>query len=102
MPVMDGEACISNLKKLNDFTTPVIAVTADAVAGAKEKYLSEGFTDYLAKPFTKAQMKEKLDKIFQNNEKENIVDNAPSYLIMNNQAIKLSNHDEIYNINNKS
>ena len=102
MPVMDGEACISNLKKLNNFTTPVIAVTADAVAGAKEKYLSEGFTDYLAKPFTKAQMKEKLDKIFQNNEKENIVDNAPSYLITNNQAIKLSNHDEIYNINNKS
>ena len=102
MPVMDGEACISNLKKLNNFNTPVIAVTADAVAGAKEKYLSEGFTDYLAKPFTKAQMKEKLDKIFQNNKKENDVDNAPSYLITDNQAIKLSTPDEIYNINSKN
>ena len=102
MPVMDGEACISNLKKLNNFNTPVIAVTADAVAGAKEKYLSEGFTDYLAKPFTKAQMKEKLDKLFQNNKKENDVDNAPSYLITDNQAIKLSTPDEIYNINSKN
>ena len=30
----------------------------------KEKYLEEGFVDYISKPFTKDQIKEKLDKVF--------------------------------------
>ena len=34
------------------------------MAGAKEKYLSEGFVDYISKPFSKDQIKEKLDKVF--------------------------------------
>ena len=63
MPIMSGETAMKNLKKL-DIKTPVIALTADAVAGAEEKYLSEGFADYIAKPFSKDQIKIKLDKIF--------------------------------------
>ena len=47
-----------------DFNIPVIALTADAVAGAKEIYVSEGFVDYIAKPFSRDQIKEKLDLIF--------------------------------------
>ena len=46
------------------FNIPVIALTADAVAGAREKYISEGFIDYIAKPFSKDQIKEKLDIVF--------------------------------------
>lgn len=34
---------------------------------AKEKYISEGFIDYIAKPFNRDQIKDKLDKIFQTN-----------------------------------
>lgn len=64
MPNMNGEQAISELKKIPTFNTPVIALTADAVAGAKEKYIREGFTDYISKPFSKKQIKEKLDKIF--------------------------------------
>ena len=67
MPNMSGETCISKLKEMNDFNTPVIALTADALAGAKEKYMSEGFVDYIAKPFSKDQIKEKLDIIFKIN-----------------------------------
>ena len=67
MPNMNGEACIAELKNLKSFNTPVIALTADAVAGVKEKYLKEGFVDYVAKPFSKEQIKEKLDKVFSNN-----------------------------------
>ena len=66
MPNMSGETCIAELKKLPTFKMPVIALTADAVAGAKEKYMSEGFVDYIAKPFSKEQIKEKLDKVFAN------------------------------------
>jgi len=64
MPNMNGEVTLSKLKENPDFKIPVIALTADAIAGAKEKYLSEGFVDYISKPFTRDQIKEKLDKVF--------------------------------------
>ena len=64
MPNMDGEEAIKKLKENNNFNIPTIAVTADAVKGAKEKYMEEGFIDYIMKPFTKEQVKEKLDIIF--------------------------------------
>lgn len=63
MPNMNGEACIKELKKMG-ITTPVIALTADTLLGAEEKYLSEGFKAYVAKPFTKDQIKEKIDLVF--------------------------------------
>ena len=66
MPNMSGETCLKILKENPSFNTPVIALTADAVAGAKERYLSEGFKDYLQKPFSREQMKEKLNNIFRN------------------------------------
>lgn len=67
MPNMSGETALLKLKENSNFKTPVIALTADAVAGAKEKYISEGFIDYIAKPFNRDQIKDKLDKIFQTN-----------------------------------
>lgn len=69
MPVMSGEKALQELKKIKDFQTPVIALTADAIAGSEEKYKEEGFTDYIAKPFTKDQIKKKLEKIFSQNTK---------------------------------
>ena len=51
MPNMSGETAIAKLKEKPNFNIPTIALTADAVAGAREKYLSEGFIDYIAKPF---------------------------------------------------
>lgn len=64
MPNMSGETTLQKLKENPNFKIPTIALTADALAGAKEKYLSEGFIDYIAKPFSKIQIKEKLDLIF--------------------------------------
>lgn len=64
MPNMSGETAIAKLKENPNFKIPTIALTADAVAGAEEKYKSEGFIDYIAKPFKKEQIQEKLDKIF--------------------------------------
>ena len=63
MPEMSGETTFKKLQKLDGFDIPVVALTADAVSGAKEKYLDEGFDGYIAKPFTRDQIKEKLDKI---------------------------------------
>ena len=67
MPNMSGETAITKLKENPNFHIPTIALTADAVAGAKEKYLSEGFIDYIAKPFSKEGIKEKLDLVFKDN-----------------------------------
>ena len=66
MPNMSGESALAHLKENPNFNIPTIALTADAIAGAKERYLSEGFVDYIAKPFSKAQIKEKLEIIFNN------------------------------------
>ena len=64
MPNMSGETALSKLKENPNFKIPVIALTADVIAGAKEKYINEGFVNYIAKPFTKDQIKEKLDLVF--------------------------------------
>ena len=72
MPNMNGEQTIAELKKMESFKTPVIALTADAVAGAREKYISEGFVDYISKPFSKEQIKEKLDMVFASSTKEEV------------------------------
>ncbi len=89
MPVMSGETALRNLQEIDGFNIPVIALTADAVAGAKEKYESEGFYDYIPKPFSKAQIKEKLDKVFKNKEsaedREKMWEDAPTVVIGNGE-----------------
>ena len=51
MPGMDGITTLKKMKSEFDMQgIPVIALTADAVTGAREFYLENGFNDYLAKP----------------------------------------------------
>ncbi len=64
MPEMSGKEALQHLKEDPNFKVPVLAVTADVEAGAKEKYLEQGFVDYIGKPFSKVQIQEKLEKIF--------------------------------------
>ena len=64
MPGMSGDTTLHKLQETGNFSIPVIALTADAIAGAKEKYISAGFVDYIAKPFSRDQIKGKLEKIF--------------------------------------
>lgn len=65
MPEMDGveatkiirSECGENGKK-----AVIIALTANAIQGAREMYLENGFDDFLSKPFDRSQMHELLDK----------------------------------------
>ena len=65
MPGMSGDETLKKLTQMPSFDIPVVALTADAVAGAREKYLSLGFNEYVAKPFKKEQLKDMLDKFCQ-------------------------------------
>ena len=53
MPGMDGTETMSKIRdlsnKLNE-ETPFICLTADVIQGARERYLAEGYDDYLTKP----------------------------------------------------
>jgi two-component system sensor histidine kinase BarA len=58
MPVMDGVSALKVIKN-NTFNddTPIIAVTAHALAGEKEKLLKQGFHSYMTKPIDETMLK---------------------------------------------
>ncbi len=61
MPEMDGVETLRELRKLPDMEgVPCIALTANAISGARERYLAAGFSDYLSKPVESARLEEML------------------------------------------
>ncbi len=60
MPEMDGVETLHEMQKINHLNqeTPVIALTANAISGAREMYLKEGFADYLSKPVQEKDLKD--------------------------------------------
>ena len=91
MPGMDGIETLKKIKQENLLPagTAVIVLTANAISGAKEKYMEQGFTDYLAKPIEVSALENILsvylpkDKIsYDLNEKteENVINESVSLL----------------------
>ena len=69
MPEMDGVETTKRLRALEaDYckTVPVIALTANAVYGAKQELLKEGLSDYLTKPIVIGRLEAMLDKYLGN------------------------------------
>lgn len=60
MPVMDGCLATCIIRKELKLTTPIIAMTAHALDGEKEKCIREGMNDYLAKPFKEEDLLQKI------------------------------------------
>jgi signal transduction histidine kinase/ActR/RegA family two-component response regulator len=57
MPVLDGYQALSAIRQSPDLAaTPVVALTANAMAGEREKGLALGFDDYLSKPVEPKQL----------------------------------------------
>ncbi len=61
MPNMNGVEVLKKLREEN-INTPVIALTADAIEGQEEKYMSEGFDGYISKPINKEKLNYVLNK----------------------------------------
>lgn len=65
MPELDGIETLRRSRSMPDNKNEggiVIALTANAISGAREMYLAEGFTDYISKPIEGSVLEEKLAK----------------------------------------
>jgi len=62
MPGMDGTETLHKLRELENFNTPVVVLTADAIKGRKEEYIKLGFDDYISKPIDKSELARVLKK----------------------------------------
>ena len=62
MPRMSGTETLQKLKEIETFTTPVVALTANAITGMKEEYINRGFNDYLSKPIIKEDLNRVMKK----------------------------------------
>ena len=75
MPILDGVAALNQIReyeKENAYkNTPIIALTANAIKGDKEKFISLGMDDYLSKPINTNALLEILKNYFSIND-ENI------------------------------
>lgn len=60
MPVMDGYELIKKIKEELKLDIPVIAVTAFAIQGDKEKLLLSGFNNYISKPIDIVELEKNL------------------------------------------
>ena len=61
MPQMSGTETFRKLREMDNFHIPVVALTANAISGMKEKYLAEGFNDYISKPIEKKELERVLN-----------------------------------------
>lgn len=69
MPDMDGIECFHKLQHMEDNLSKdakVIMLTANAVSGARELYLDEGFDDFIAKPIIPEKLEEMIRKYIEN------------------------------------
>lgn len=82
MPVLDGIETLQEIRKRNLCPdTPVIALTANAVAGAKGHYLEVGFENYLSKPVKGVELEKMIQeycsqKLYINGEDEGVTEDA--------------------------
>ncbi len=70
MPRMSGVETLEQLKKDSDFSTPVIALTANAISGMREKYIQSGFQDYLSKPIDRKELSRVIAKYRKEEQKQ--------------------------------
>jgi CheY-like chemotaxis protein len=66
MPVMDGIMAAEKIREMEAGSgkrVPIIAITANAMIGDREKCLSAGIDDYLSKPFQPSVLVEKISQL---------------------------------------
>ena len=72
MPRMSGSETLVRLKQMENFNTPVVVLTANAISGMEKNYLDQGFDGYLSKPIDRDKLHEELSKVFKNSKTNDI------------------------------
>jgi len=62
MPDMDGVETTKRIREMGKTELPIIALTANAVSGVKEMFLSSGFNDFMSKPIDTKKLDSTLEK----------------------------------------
>ncbi len=72
MPIIDGLRATKEIELLKNsyYNVPIVALTANSIAGDKEKYLANGMDDYLSKPIEFDKLTAILDKYLNNNNQD--------------------------------
>lgn len=64
MPEMDGFAVIAELRRDPQFAkTPIMALTASAMMGDRERAMAAGFTGYITKPIRLSALREEVERM---------------------------------------
>ena len=77
MPEMDGTEAFHKIREDENGLSkdvPVVCLTADAVIGAKERYLAEGFSDYLTKPIDNYALEKMIMKYLPEDKYKKVID----------------------------
>lgn len=93
MPVMDGVQTLHAIREMEGNPSkdiPIIALTANAVVGAKEFYLDAGFEDYLSKPIEPEKLEDMLIKYL------------PKELVYLTEDAGVSSEDLAFDLNEES
>ena len=83
MPEMDGIETLQAMKKLGDYPckeTPVVILTANAIVGAKEKYLAKGFDAFLSKPIDYTKLEDLI---------KNLLDDSKLHLVKTDTPVSV-------------
>ncbi len=81
MPQMSGVETLKKLKERGNFKIPTIALTANALVGMRDKYLSDGFSEYLAKPLSKEDLQKALKKFLGSKREPVNFNEAEAYIL---------------------
>ena len=96
MPDMDGIQTLQTMSQLEanrNRGKPVVALTANAISGAKDMYLNAGFTDYLTKPVVPMELERMIRKYLPSELIEEDAENAA--VIVQNEGAAFSNIEGI-------
>jgi signal transduction histidine kinase/CheY-like chemotaxis protein len=75
MPKMDGIEATKVIRSLG-YTKPVVALTANAIAGQAEMFLQSGFDDFISKPIDTRQLNYVLNKLIRDKYPAEVVESA--------------------------
>ncbi|MCL2443897.1 MAG: ATP-binding protein, partial [Treponema sp.] len=80
MPEMDGMEATARLRGIR-YTAPIVALTANAVAGQAEIFLHSGFDDFISKPIDIRQLDSILNRLIRDKQPQEVIEAARSQKI---------------------